>query len=169
MRTRSSALAPMRCIALASLLIFLLVAGTAYAMDAGSEKQVCTAANADSAECTGDLPPMKGVAADEGNDDGCTDDHIKCAEWADLGECVANPKYMLVSCRKACGICGDTQDTADDEVCEDADPKNCPLWATDTILQYRERSVRYHQRSRPVTHNLPQKLWMLRYQDIRFL
>ena len=132
MRTRSPALAPMQCIAFAFLLILLLVTGTTCATDAESEEEVCTAANADSAECTGNLPPMKGVAADEGNADGCTDDHVKCAEWADLGECVANPKYMLVSCRKACGICGDTQDADDDELCEDNDPKNCPLWATDT-------------------------------------
>ena len=88
MRTRSSsALAPMRCIALATLLILLLVACPTSATDAEAEGQVCTADNADSAECAGDLPPMKGVASDEKNDDGCTDDHVKCAEWADLGEC----------------------------------------------------------------------------------
>ena len=87
MRTRSSALAPMRCIALATLLILLLVACPTCATDAEAEEQVCTADNADSAECAGDLPPMKGVASDEKNDDGCTDDHVKCAEWADLGEC----------------------------------------------------------------------------------
>ena len=87
MRTRSSVLAPMRCIALATILILLLIAHPTCATDAEAEEQVCTADNADSAVCAGDLPPMKGVASDEENDDGCTDDHVKCAEWADLGEC----------------------------------------------------------------------------------
>ena len=45
---------------------------------------------------------------------------------------MANPTYMLASCRQACGICGDAEDTEGDDECEDSDPKNCPLWATDT-------------------------------------
>ena len=77
----------MRCIALATLLVLLLVVRPTCATDAESEEQVCTADHSDSAECAGDLPPIKGVEADEENDDGCTDDNVKCTEWADLGEC----------------------------------------------------------------------------------
>ena len=36
---------------------------------------------------------------------GCGDAAAQCAEWAKAGECDANPDYMTVHCRKACGIC----------------------------------------------------------------
>jgi len=35
----------------------------------------------------------------------CTDDNQYCESWAANGECEANPGYMLVSCRKSCGVC----------------------------------------------------------------
>lgn len=37
----------------------------------------------------------------------CFDDNEKCDEWASMGECEANPRYMLTNCRKSCMICGD--------------------------------------------------------------
>ena len=88
MRTRSPAMAAFKRVSLASLLILLLITGIGHATDAQSEEQVCTADNADSAECaaSGDLPSVQNASVDE-QDDGCTDDHVKCAEWADLGEC----------------------------------------------------------------------------------
>jgi len=47
----------------------------------------------------------------------CTDDHKKCAEWASLGECDANPQYMLSNCMESCNSCLDTmsEDTIEDE------------------------------------------------------
>lgn len=37
----------------------------------------------------------------------CADDHEKCEEWAETGECEANPLYMLSSCKMSCMICGE--------------------------------------------------------------
>lgn len=36
----------------------------------------------------------------------CRDLQADCAGWAQRGECAKNPKYMLSSCKKSCGICG---------------------------------------------------------------
>jgi len=38
----------------------------------------------------------------------CTDDNQNCEYWASVGECEANPAYMLVNCRKSCGVCTTT-------------------------------------------------------------
>merc|ERR1740121_286051 len=35
----------------------------------------------------------------------CTDDNENCEQWASVGECDANPGYMLVNCRKSCAAC----------------------------------------------------------------
>jgi hypothetical protein len=37
----------------------------------------------------------------------CFDNHEKCDEWASMGECEANARYMLGNCKKACMTCGD--------------------------------------------------------------
>ena len=34
---------------------------------------------------------------------GAEDQHPRCAEWAERGECEKNPKYMLQSCAVSCG------------------------------------------------------------------
>ena len=36
--------------------------------------------------------------------DGLVDEHAECTNWAERGECEANPGYMLTSCRAACGV-----------------------------------------------------------------
>jgi len=38
----------------------------------------------------------------------CVDENVNCAAWAAMGECEANPGYMLVSCRESCGACPTT-------------------------------------------------------------
>ena len=38
----------------------------------------------------------------------CKDDHYKCAEWAGMGECDANPKYMRNYCSRSCLECFET-------------------------------------------------------------
>ena len=38
----------------------------------------------------------------------CKDDNPSCAAWAVDGQCKSNPKYMLVSCARACGACTPT-------------------------------------------------------------
>jgi len=35
----------------------------------------------------------------------CKDDDYRCAEWAGMGECDANPGYMKKFCRNACLVC----------------------------------------------------------------
>ena len=53
------------------------------------------------------LPPREaaatgsGAPADDGST-GCADDDARCPSWAKMGECRANPVYMLQSCRKSC-------------------------------------------------------------------
>lgn len=37
----------------------------------------------------------------------CQDDHPKCSNWAEIGECDANPNYMLHNCRRSCMQCPD--------------------------------------------------------------
>uniref|UniRef100_A0A061S0K5 procollagen-proline 4-dioxygenase n=1 Tax=Tetraselmis sp. GSL018 TaxID=582737 RepID=A0A061S0K5_9CHLO len=36
---------------------------------------------------------------------GCFDTEFMCPEWAEKGECDANPGYMKLECRKSCGVC----------------------------------------------------------------
>jgi len=66
-----------------------------------------------------------GVSECPGGDDfygeTCLDYHEKCEEWAAMGECGANPYYMLASCRKACEICGENAKCIDFN-------DNCPYW-----------------------------------------
>lgn len=40
----------------------------------------------------------------------CVDDHESCSYWASLGECNANPSYMLDNCKKSCNNCPGTGD-----------------------------------------------------------
>lgn len=35
----------------------------------------------------------------------CEDVSPDCEDWVDSGECVTNPNYMLLNCRKSCGAC----------------------------------------------------------------
>ena len=37
----------------------------------------------------------------------CTDSQPDCTPWAQQGECDNNPSFMSLSCRKACGLCGE--------------------------------------------------------------
>ena len=38
----------------------------------------------------------------------CIDESVDCNEWASRGECVNNPEYMLIGCRKTCHACGNS-------------------------------------------------------------
>nr|CAA06314.1 PMP1 protein [Podocoryna carnea] len=35
----------------------------------------------------------------------CPNNHSRCQEWADRGECQKNPRYMLRNCKKSCKQC----------------------------------------------------------------
>merc|ERR1712045_998116 len=68
----------------------------------------------------------------------CTDDNQNCEYWASLGECEANPGYMLTTCRKSCDVCPNptpaptqapTQaPTPAPQPCTD-DNQDCEYWA----------------------------------------
>jgi len=45
----------------------------------------------------------------------CVDEHPRCGEWADAGECENNPGYMLHHCPVACDSCPDPVDLAADD------------------------------------------------------
>jgi len=49
----------------------------------------------------------------------CQDDDPRCGEWADGGECVLNPGYMLHSCRYSCWQCLNFGRDREDGVSED--------------------------------------------------
>ena len=42
---------------------------------------------------------------EDGDGKPCMDDHYQCSEWAGMGECDANPGYMLTNCKRACVVC----------------------------------------------------------------
>ena len=56
---------------------------------------------------------------DEDNDENymtsCVDMHERCSLWADSGECLLNPAYMLSACEKSCLVCVDSFMFRDDE------------------------------------------------------
>ncbi|XP_035673678.1 neurogenic locus notch homolog protein 1-like isoform X1 [Branchiostoma floridae] len=44
---------------------------------------------------------------------GCSDNNQNCVFWASIGECDANPNYMLETCPLSCNVCeGDGEDAA---------------------------------------------------------
>ena len=63
----------------AAAIALLVVAVSIHALDSDlADEPVCNAETANSATCG------EGTVVD---DSGCTDEHVKCGEWADLGEC----------------------------------------------------------------------------------
>ena len=40
-----------------------------------------------------------------GGKPGCEDTDENCAQWAESGECQANPQYMGSACKASCGTC----------------------------------------------------------------
>ena len=40
----------------------------------------------------------------------CIDNNGYCPYWAGIGECEANPNYMLVHCKLSCGVCPEGKD-----------------------------------------------------------
>ncbi|XP_072014278.1 uncharacterized protein [Amphiura filiformis] len=37
----------------------------------------------------------------------CINNNDECDYWFEIGECIANPDYMLLNCQKSCGLCQD--------------------------------------------------------------
>jgi hypothetical protein len=71
----------------------------------GNEKEC----NADAgAACVDDSTKLGGIIKDfldKFQDESCQDEKSSCKEWAEVGECEINAKYMLQSCRRSCKMC----------------------------------------------------------------
>lgn len=51
-----------------------------------------------------------GNVVNNAKENDCQDDHIKCFDWSQIGECDHNPNYMLRNCRRSCLQCPDQRD-----------------------------------------------------------
>ena len=72
--------------------------------------------------------------------DPCQDSQESCSQWANEGECLNNPNFMLAQCPRSCGTCvplhsdaGDIKDESREDVvassaCVD-DEEKCSMWA----------------------------------------
>ena len=62
----------------------------------------------------------------------CENNHASCNYWASIGECEANPGYMLKNCKKGCQVCNQPSTTvtttAENPNCKN-DNYNCEYWA----------------------------------------
>jgi hypothetical protein len=76
--------------------LILIVAALVLVVAVSLEDKVCSA---EDDECTND------INVDNNVDINCIDEHENCKGWAKVGECEANRKYMLVSCRRSCNVC----------------------------------------------------------------
>ncbi|KAL7470118.1 hypothetical protein ACHAXS_011509, partial [Conticribra weissflogii] len=61
------------------------------------------------AECRNNEHDNGGNIEDVDDDESnvCRDDHPECENWGSQGECVNNPNYMLLNCRKSCDTCNE--------------------------------------------------------------
>jgi len=81
---------------------FLLVSGVSIWNSVSlAAEESCSALDSETCESENAI-----VDADEKNSN-CQDDHPRCPEWATIGECDENPKYMLYKCRRSCMRCPD--------------------------------------------------------------
>jgi ShK domain-like len=53
----------------------------------------------------------KPASLSESESSSCADQHEQCPYWSSIGECDANPNYMLQKCAKSCGSCDKSDDT----------------------------------------------------------
>lgn len=61
----------------------------------------------------------------------CRDEHSNCADWHKSGQCDANPQFMHQSCRRACGLCKESDNQSSSTVCRNsAEDSECEYWST---------------------------------------
>jgi hypothetical protein len=53
-----------------------------------------------------------------GSSDACENTHVDCDMWARVGECDANPGFMVNRCTKACQLCDKSRAELEDIVDE---------------------------------------------------
>ena len=93
-----------------------------------SEDQICTTTSTPIATPHRQLP--------DDFIDPCQDSQASCSQWANEGECLNNPNFMLAQCPRSCGTCVPLHDGEEEEsenavassVCVD-DEEKCSTWA----------------------------------------
>jgi len=61
----------------------------------------------------------------------CRDLNKDCTDWQRTGQCDANPSFMLVNCRKSCGVCAEDATNDDSIPCANTSPdSDCEYWST---------------------------------------
>ena len=59
------------------------------------------------------------------------DGNTECASWQAMGQCTANPAFMLQQCRLSCGVCTETAESDASTSCVNASPdSDCEYWST---------------------------------------
>jgi hypothetical protein len=56
--------------------------------------------------------------SDGGADSLCENTHDDCDMWARIGECDANPRFMIFGCTKSCDLCDKSSDELEDIIKE---------------------------------------------------
>ena len=72
------------------------------------------------AKVTSDQPPPE---------PGCGDSNEQCVNWANAGECDANPGFMTTSCKWSCGLCKGGTPPKKKASCADTN-RMCATWAS---------------------------------------
>lgn len=65
----------------------------------------------------------------------CADKAPECGQWASIGECVANPGFMMVSCASSCDMC-DMQDYRKRCAVDETVPLSVPPGAMDATFRH---------------------------------
>ena len=86
---------------------------------------------------------------EDGDGKPCMDDHYQCSEWAGMGECDANPGYMLSHCKRACVVCyeGTNQFGVGQRIPKGKDAEKT-IEAVDKTVKYMQRVWRDEEFSR---------------------
>ena len=89
-------------------LLFVLAIGASFGSsdDALETEGTCNSDNPET--CIAQAASVDSNAVGDENDsddDDCIDDHEKCPQWSQMGECENNPNYMLRHCRRSCLQC----------------------------------------------------------------
>ena len=60
-------------------------------------------------------------------DSNCADNYVDCKKWADSGECVINPEFMVYNCKSSCESCSLTPQQLYNvtAIYNDRDPPGC--------------------------------------------
>ena len=75
--------------------------------------------------------------------DNCRNIHKDCDYWASIGECDANPNYMLYYCAKGCNTCHLQTDEHRYAHCQNDEDQPCEEYANEGECHKNPRFMRY--------------------------